>query len=266
MSEMRGRRSGCARGQPMRFSDLIDDTTVDPLVPNAPPATSNPSIVDDHVAPSGQLAPVDPPSVRAAGITSKVPISQTMINNGIKIFSGSLIAAPTEAESWLYDTKRRMDQYGTGLVSTEKEKCEKFLEGLRIGIHDRVATHHDEVFEDLVNRAKTAEELEILATSQSSQERNWFRGKDRDRDRSGRSHTQGDSYGPVASRGDSSGFSPIPVCEQCGKLHQGECKKMKGVCFRFGPPGNFQRDCTRTSFPGQAMTQTHVHSQTPARS
>ncbi|KAL4376309.1 hypothetical protein GQ457_02G020130 [Hibiscus cannabinus] len=412
MSAMRGRRSGRARGRPVRFSDPIDDSTVDPPIPTAPPATSGPSISVDPVAPSGQTAPVDPPSlgvgmttpvrgrpapgpepapgvidetmnrqflqliqgvVRAAGVTSEVPISQTLISNGISTFSGSLTAAPTEAESWLYDTERRMDQlgfdsarrylgvvsmlngnartwwdsivssvpperltwdffkerfknrylgerflkerrqafkdlvqgsmtvaeyeiqfldllrYGTGLVSTEKDRCEKFLEGLRIGIRDRVATHHDEVFEDLVNRAKTAEELEILTASQSSRDRDRFRG--RDRDRSERSHSQGDSYvrpekrirtatyqrggssyipiapqGSVASRGDSSGFSPIPLCEQCGKLHRGECKKMKGVCFRCGSPGHFQRDCTRTSLPGRASTQTPVRSQTPARS
>ncbi|KAL4289481.1 hypothetical protein GQ457_14G023280 [Hibiscus cannabinus] len=288
MSAMRGRRSGHARSRPVRFSDPIDDTTVDPSVHAAPPATSGPSITVDHVAPSGRSTPVNPSSSsvgmtspvrgpsapepelavgvidetmsrqflqliqgvdRAADVTSEVPISQTMISNGVNLFSGSLSAAPTEAESWLYDTERRMDQlgfdsamrylgvvsmlngnartwwdsivgsvpperltwdffkerfknrylgerflkerrqtfkdlvqgsmtvaeyaiqfldllrYGTGLVSIEKDRCEKFLEGLRIGIRDRVATHHDEVFEDLVNRAKTAEELEILTAS-----------------------------------------------------------------------------------------------------
>ncbi|KAK8534683.1 hypothetical protein V6N12_057327 [Hibiscus sabdariffa] len=414
MSAMRGRRSGRARGRPVRFSDPIDDTIVDPPVPTAPPATSGPSIAVDPIAPSGQSAPADPPSsgvgmmtpvrgrpipepgsmtgvidemmsrqflqliqgvVRASGVVSEVPISQTLIANGVKTFSGSVCGEPTEAESWLYDTERRMDQlgfdsakrylgvvsmldvnariwwesivssasterltwdffnerfknrylgerflkerrqafkdlvqgsmtvaeyelqfldllrYGTGLVSTEKDRCDKFLEGLRIGIRDRVANHHDEVFKDLVNRAKTIEELEILAASQSSRDRDRFRGRDRDRDRFGRSHTQGDSYvrpekrictatyqrggssyipiapqGPVASRGDSSGFSPIPVCEQCGKLHRGECKKMKGVCFRCGSPGHFQRDYTRTYLPGRASTQTPVRFQTPARS
>ncbi|KAK8639770.1 hypothetical protein V6N13_138140 [Hibiscus sabdariffa] len=411
---MRGRRSGSARGRPVRFSDPIDDTTVDPPVPTAPPATSGPSIAVDPDAPSGQSAPVAPPSsgvgmttpvrgrpvpepgsvtgvidetmsrqflqliqgvVRASGVVSEVPISQTLIANRVKTFSGSLCGAPTEAESWLYDTERRVDQlgfdstkrylgvvsmldgnariwwdsivssvpperltwdffkerfknrylgerflkerrqafkdlvqgsmtvaeyelqfldllrYGTGLVSTEKDRCDKFLEGLRIGIRDRVATHHDEVFKDLVNRAKTAEGLEILAASQSSRDRDRHRGRERDRDRLGRSFTQGDSFvrpdkrarsatfqrggssyvpatpqGPAVSRSDSFGLSPVPMCEQCGRLHRGDCRKTRGACFRCGSTEHYQRDCPHPSHPGRALAQTPVRSQTPARS
>ncbi|KAL4291847.1 hypothetical protein GQ457_14G023290 [Hibiscus cannabinus] len=113
-------------------------------------------------------------------------------------------------------------RYGTGLVSTEKDRCEKFLEGLRIGIRDRVATHHDEIFEDLVNRAKTAEELEILVASQSSRDRDRHKGRERDRDRLGRSFTQGDSFvrpdkrarSATSQRGGFSYVPPIPVNEQ----------------------------------------------------
>ncbi|KAK8535523.1 hypothetical protein V6N12_057039 [Hibiscus sabdariffa] len=78
MSAMRGRRSGRARGRPVRFSDPIDDTTVNPPVPTAPPATSGPSIAVDPDAPSGQSAPVDPPSL-GVGMTTPVrgrPISE----------------------------------------------------------------------------------------------------------------------------------------------------------------------------------------------
>ncbi|GMI84865.1 hypothetical protein HRI_002155800 [Hibiscus trionum] len=73
-------------------------------------------------------------------------------------------------------------KYGIGLVSTEKDKYDKFLEGLRIGIRDRVATHHDQVFKDLVDRAKTAEHMEILTASQSSRDGDRDRDKDRWRD------------------------------------------------------------------------------------
>ncbi|KAL4308168.1 hypothetical protein GQ457_01G021960 [Hibiscus cannabinus] len=165
---------------------LVDDTTVDPPVPTTPPATSGPFIIVDPVAPSGQSAPVGPPS-SGLGMTNPVrgqPSPEPEAAAGVI----DERTTSTEAERWLYDTEIRMDQlgfdsantfgsfvyagrecphlvgiycescaswevdmgflqrtYGTGLVSTEKDRCEKFLEGLCIGICDRVATHHDEL-------------------------------------------------------------------------------------------------------------------------
>ncbi|KAL4361431.1 hypothetical protein GQ457_04G020790 [Hibiscus cannabinus] len=192
-----------------------------------------------------------------------------MIANGIKIFSGSLSAAPTEAESWLYDTERHMDhvpperlildffkenfknrylgdwfmkerrqafkdlvqgsmtvdeyelqfldllRYGTALVYIEKDRCEMFLEGLCIRIRDRVATHHDEVFEDLRDSYVRPEKRIRTATYQ----------------RGGSSNVPMTPHGPAASRGDSSGFSPIPtpVTERYQSRVQGSTVRSGGI-------------------------------------
>ncbi|KAK8665350.1 hypothetical protein V6N13_005520 [Hibiscus sabdariffa] len=56
----------------------------------------------------------------------------------------------------------RLLQYGSSLVPTESDRCQKFREGLRIDILKQVATHQDTVFDVLVERAKAAEEVELL--------------------------------------------------------------------------------------------------------
>ena len=51
-------------------------------------------------------------AVRASGSIPEVPISQILIANGVRTFSGLLVGAPTDAEEWLNDSERRMDQLG----------------------------------------------------------------------------------------------------------------------------------------------------------
>ncbi|KAL4362924.1 hypothetical protein GQ457_04G022200 [Hibiscus cannabinus] len=119
----------------------------------------------------------------------EVPISQTLISNGVRIFAGSPDGASTDAKSWLLDIERGMDyvpverltwvffrdrfkkyelkflrllQYGSNLVHTEADICKKFREGLRIEILKQVATHQDTMFDGLVERAKATEEVELL--------------------------------------------------------------------------------------------------------
>ncbi|KAK8647250.1 hypothetical protein V6N13_120998 [Hibiscus sabdariffa] len=265
MSARRGRRPARGRGRPARYTDPVDDPLPDLPPPADPPAPEVPPV------PRGQSAATDPPPAPGIDVTTpvrgasavgsqpaeglfdessgrqflqliqgavrashpEVPISQTMISNGVRIFVGSPDGAPTDAESWLRDTERRMDQlgleparkylgavsmlddyariwwesvissvpaerltweffrdqfksrtvaeyeleflrllqYGSSLVPTEADRCQKFREGLRIEILKQVATHQDTVFDVLVERAKTAEEVELLLRQADRSER-----------------------------------------------------------------------------------------------
>ncbi|KAK8500869.1 hypothetical protein V6N12_019868 [Hibiscus sabdariffa] len=132
MSARRGHRPARARGRPARYADLIDDPIPDPPPPVDPPAPEVPPI------PRGQTTVTDPPpapsidvttpvrgasavgpqpvaglfdenlgrqflqliqgAVRAANVVPEVPISQTLISSGVRIFTGSPDGAPTDAE------------------------------------------------------------------------------------------------------------------------------------------------------------------------
>ncbi|XP_039047264.1 uncharacterized protein LOC120187670 [Hibiscus syriacus] len=54
-------------------------------------------------------------AVRTAGIIPEVPISQTLIANGVRTYSGLTGGDPTEAEDWLSDIERRIDHLGLDL-------------------------------------------------------------------------------------------------------------------------------------------------------
>ncbi|KAK9029044.1 hypothetical protein V6N11_026170 [Hibiscus sabdariffa] len=144
MSTRRGCRPARARGQPARYADPVDDPLQDLPPPADPPAPEVPPVPRGHTAVTDPLpalsievmTPVRGASAAgpqpAAGLFDEslgrqflqliqgavrashpeVPISQTLISNGVRIFVGSPDGAPTDAESWLRDTERRMDQLG----------------------------------------------------------------------------------------------------------------------------------------------------------
>ncbi|KAK9024146.1 hypothetical protein V6N11_004323 [Hibiscus sabdariffa] len=402
MSTRRGRRPVRARGRPARYAYPIDVPIPDPPPPDDPPAPEVP-----HV-PRGQTTATDPPpapsidvttpvrgastvgpqpvaglfdenlgrqflqliqgAVRAANVVPEVPISQTLISSGVRTFTGSPDGAPTDAEDWLRDTERRMNQlgfdpakkyqgavsmldgnahvwwesvvtsvsadrltweffrdcfksrfigerflrrmkqefqnlrqgsrsvaeyeleflrllqYGSSLVPTESDRCQKFREGFRIDILKQVATHQDTVFDVLVERAKAAEEVELLLMQTDRAERERPRrpyGPGESSSRPGKraraAVPQMSNTGPrptvqqtpAVSRGDSSGFTPLPPCEHCGNRHGGECRKKTGACFRCGSSEHFLRDCPQPSSAARTSAQTPARSQTsvqtPAR-
>ncbi|KAK8597204.1 hypothetical protein V6N12_065680 [Hibiscus sabdariffa] len=254
-----------------------------PPIPDLPPPVDPPAPEDPPI-PRGQTTVTDPPPAPSIDVTTPVRGASAAgpqpVAGGIRTFTGSPDGAPTNAEDWLRDTKRRMDhlgfdpakkyqgaismldeyeleflrllQYGSSLVPTESDRCQKFREGLQIDILKQVATYQDTVFDVLVERAKAAEEVELL-----------LRQTDRvDRERPRR------PYGPV-SRGDSSGFTSLPPCEHCGNKHGGECRMKTGACFRCGSSEHFLRDCPQPSSTARTSAQTPVRSQTsvqtPAR-
>ncbi|KAE8723570.1 Detected protein of unknown function [Hibiscus syriacus] len=143
MSARRGRRTSRGRGRVARFADPIDEIRVDPPPPIGDHAPTTPTDLPP-VAGIGMTTPIigatDIESestgvaldenfgrqflqliqgaVKATGVVYEVPISQTLIANGVRTFGGQIGGAPTEAEDWLQDTERRMDQLG--LDSTKR--------------------------------------------------------------------------------------------------------------------------------------------------
>ncbi|KAK8987271.1 hypothetical protein V6N11_027027 [Hibiscus sabdariffa] len=171
----------------------------------------------------------------------------------------------------------RLLQYGSSLVPTESDRCQKFREGLRIDILKQVATHQDTVFDVLIERAKAAEEVELLLRQTDRAERERPRrpygpGESSSRpgkraraaapQRSSTSARPTVQQTPAVSRGDSSGFTPLPPCEHCGNKHGGECRKKTGACFRCGSSEHFLRDCPQPSSAARTSAQTPARSQT----
>ncbi|KAK8512733.1 hypothetical protein V6N12_030149 [Hibiscus sabdariffa] len=343
MSAKRGRQPARARGRPARYADPIVDPIFDlpPLVD--PPA---PEVLP---VPRGQTAVTDPPSAPSVDVTTPVrgesaagPQPATLISNSVRIFVGSPDGAPTDAESWLRDTERRMDQlglepakkylgavsmlddyariwwesvissvpaerltweffrdrfksrtvaeyeleflrllqYGSSLVPTEADRCQKFREGLRIKILKQVATHQDTVFDTLVEQAKAAEEVELLLrqTDRSERERPMRpsgpgESSSRPGKRARAAAPQRSStvprptvqHTPVVSKGDSSGFTPLPPCGHCENKHEGECRKKIGACFRCGSRDHILRDCPQPSLTAQTLARSQTTVKTPPR-
>ncbi|KAL4317881.1 hypothetical protein GQ457_18G012830 [Hibiscus cannabinus] len=129
-------------------------------------------------------------------------------------------------------------RYAGGLVTTEKQKCDAFRNGLRFFIRERVALHHDTELSKLVARAKTAETIEALKKNerQHSVDRgrrpynapaqsglvNQFGKRPRDSDRLSHSRVEPvPSAAPVVSGGGSSAPRELPICSFCHKLHTG---------------------------------------------
>ncbi|KAE8667867.1 Detected protein of unknown function [Hibiscus syriacus] len=118
MSARRGRRTSRGRGRVVRFADPIDEIRVDPPPPIGDHAPTTPTDLPPVVG-IGMTTPI----IRATDIESEstgVALDEnlTLIANGVRTFGGQIGEAPTEAEDWLQDTERRMDQLG--LDSTKR--------------------------------------------------------------------------------------------------------------------------------------------------
>ncbi|KAK8564761.1 hypothetical protein V6N12_058343 [Hibiscus sabdariffa] len=356
MSTRRGCKPARARARPIRYVDPIDDHVPDLSPPVDPPAPEVPPV------PRGQTAATDPPpapsidlttlvrgasavgpqpvaglfdenlgrqflqlihgAVRASNVIPEVPISKTLIASGVRTSAGSLDGALTDAEDWLRDNERQMDQlglelarmylgvvsmldgnahvwwesvvssvpadqltweffqdrfknkcfgerflrrmrqefqslrqgsstvaeyeleflrllqYGSNLVPTETDRCQKFKEGLRIEILKQVATHQDTVFDVLVERAKAADEVELLLKQTHRSER------ERPMRPSGHSES---SSGP-------------------GKRARVAAPQKKiGAYFRCGSCDHFLRDCPQPSSVARTPARYQTTIQTPAR-
>ncbi|KAK8980552.1 hypothetical protein V6N11_074163 [Hibiscus sabdariffa] len=296
MSTRRGRRPTRARARPARYVDPVDN-----VVPNPPPPVDPPALEVPPV-PRGQTVVTDPlpaPSidvttpVKGASVAGPQPVVGLfdeilgiqflqLIQGVVRVTNvvpeGSRSVAEYELEFL------RLLQYGSNLVPTEADKCQKFREGLQIEILKQVATHQDTMFDVLVEWAKAVEEVELLLRQTDRSERERPRrpsGPSESSSRRGKrarvATPQRTSTGPrptvqqtpTASRGDSLGFTHLPPCEYCGKRDEGECRKKFGACFQCGSSDHFLRDYPQPSYvartPAQTLARSQTTVQTPAK-
>ncbi|KAE8661676.1 Ferritin-2 [Hibiscus syriacus] len=214
------------RGRAIRFANQVDEICIDPPPPIDNPALATPTdlplaasiglttpirgatitkpeftrvVLDENLG--IQFLQLIQRVVRAGGVVPEVHISQTLIANGVRTFSGLTGGAPTEAEDWLSDTERqrfrsrflrerylsqrrhqfqdmvqgdmtiseykieflKLLKYGFSLVPIKRDRCRKFAQGLRYGLCHQVVTHQDKVFDIVVGKTKDAEEVEAFA-------------------------------------------------------------------------------------------------------
>ena len=131
MSARRGRRPSRGRGRSARFTDPVEDIAGNPPVSTgpavhagqdttagigmttpvreAPGSSSGPATGFTDEAFGRQFMQMMQGAIRAAGVVPDIPISQILITNGARTFEGPIGAAPMEAEDWLQDVERRMD-------------------------------------------------------------------------------------------------------------------------------------------------------------
>ncbi|KAE8728977.1 Phosphoenolpyruvate carboxykinase [Hibiscus syriacus] len=244
-STRRGRRTSRGRGRVARFADPIDEIRVDPPPPTGDPAPTTPTNLP-HTATTVMTLPI------------------------IKSDRYYIGGAPTEAEDWLQDTERRMDQLGLDptkrylgvvvmldgnahtwwesvqfqdLVQGDMIVSEYEIEFLKL-LKYRVSM--DEIFDVLVDRAKNAEEVESLAPTRDHIDRERSGRFSGPNEFSARPGKKTRTSGPLRSNTSSrpAPYSPSVVSRGGSSL------------WPHGPLSSSKRTVTQTPVRSQASVQT----------
>ena len=164
----------------------------------------------------------------------------------------------------------QLSVYAANLVSTEKEKCQKFEERLHYDIQNKLTPYDLEGFSRLMATAIRAEKL-------VNERKAFFAARAESSKKSGKRKEQSDTFSASKRRDNRGGFaSPRkegtgsssytrqgqrqtteqrPQCLTCGRYHFGECRMMTGGCFRCSEKGHQIRDCSRRSDVSRAGTE-----------
>ena len=144
--------------------------------------------------------------------------------------------------------------YSPQFVSSEEERCDRFLEGLRDSLKLPLVPLRVTDYAELVERAKLLENS--LARAQHQQQGDSSGGRRRFQGESahGKSPRKKGGYGPsrsgqsseksggaAGSGDDTSGRAPL--CAMCGKWHHGRCYRQSGQCYRCGQHGHLRAQC-----------------------
>ena len=162
----------------------------------------------------------------------------------------------------------QLSVYALNLISTEEDKCQKFMEGLNFEIRNKLTPSDMENFSRLMAAAVWAEKLvkERKAYSASQRELGNKSGKRKEhpsstsRDRS-QSKYSGNKKGGTSSSshtGQKSSSTQKPQCPTCQRFHTGECHRATGACFKCGKTGHMIRDCPMWQNTGGARSEPTV--------
>ncbi|XP_074363335.1 uncharacterized protein LOC141703797 [Apium graveolens] len=177
-----------------------------------------------------------------------------------------------------YEVKfTQLSHYVMVIVSTERDRCRHFEEGLKYDIRSKITPRDLRSYTDLRVAAIRAERLikeKPTFFQRPKREGSGFSGGFGGRPRKcqnfslpAQSFTRGSTF---VSRGGRSYFfgnanrnQPATMqtkttCPHCGRQHLGECRGVFGGCYFYGEQGYFVRECPTRVNSGQAALETTV--------
>ena len=132
-----------------------------------------------------------------------------------------------------------LSRFSTTIATQADEtwKCQRFEGGLKPEIMSSVATHQIVNFQQLVGICQVAEGA--LHRVNAAKQAIWKRKREEDNSKGQRSR----AFEPKGKKIVGTSNRSFPTCNNCGKMHSGECLKSKGVCFQCGKPGHMIAQC-----------------------
>ncbi|XP_065861824.1 uncharacterized protein [Euphorbia lathyris] len=162
-----------------------------------------------------------------------------------------------------YEVKfNQLSTYVSSLVATEKDKCRQFEEGLRFEIRNRITAYDLETYVKLKAAAIRGERLEKERVDfRSKRGYSDFRAEQSKKFTKRKANSSpsqlsnrgaysanrgGRMSAPSYSRQSQRQSSGVrSTCNECGRYHEGECRKLTGGCFYFGSLDHLIRNCPK---------------------
>ncbi|XP_028547385.1 uncharacterized protein LOC114578401, partial [Dendrobium catenatum] len=162
---------------------------------------------------------------------------QAMQENFINLKQGAKTVIQYEVEF------TALSRYAPQLISTSKEKCYRFLKGLRDSLRQPLIPLRIKDLAELVESARLLEnDIEMMKHKWETKDRKRqfdYRGGSSKKQKFNQNQPQQSMRLPI-----------LPVCTTCGKSHPGRCLMNSGKCYLCGEPGHIKRNCPRNGQRG----------------
>ncbi|KAK8500858.1 hypothetical protein V6N12_076212 [Hibiscus sabdariffa] len=168
-------------------------------------------------------------------------------------------------------------KYGAEYIKTEKDKFQKFTDGLNDDLCPAFTAMEIDDFQTLVNRVTATKAKMKAAEKRKSGHRNDKKKKRDDRSQQSSKkakyhHDRSSAYSsaprsqftsrpqsvnrssfPIMSRNSTGNLKEAPPCQYCKKPHWGQCRLHSNLCYGCGGSGHYIRDCPQNA--NQASTR-----------